>query len=67
MPTRQIGSEIDSVTGNQVQQQVESTTAMGNFFKNSDGSFKWLNIGGTLIAITALGFGVRFIVKKFTK
>lgn len=67
--------KIENITENTDQVSVDTTevnkkileNSTENFFKAADGSYKWLNIGGTLAVATGLFFGVRFLIKKFKK
>lgn len=37
------------------------------FFKTATGGYKWVNIGGAVAVAVAVGFGIKFLIKKFTK
>lgn len=60
---------IDNIGTSQIAEQKakDATKTSETFFKTSDGSFKWINIGGTLAAAVAIGFGIKFLVNKFIK
>lgn len=65
---REIGTEIGTVSGTDVANQVQNQqTGNETFFKTAQGGYKWLNISGAVVAAVAVGFGIKFFIKKFTK